>query len=520
MYIQPTTNIKLYNNVPIDNTYDHTLYFQNIQAQTNYFETRVAYSWDDYTYQRARRGVLRVGASIGGLYACNYMSFRNASFGNKTFYAFITDVEYVNNDCSDVFFEIDVMQTWFFDYTLEQSYVEREHSATDKFGEHIEPEPVELGEYKFTSYHSIMGNDQVVIIAIVDLSNESGSSGNKYDGIYGGAQLFAYLCNTSSDIQAINAKINEYNKKPDAIINMYMCPKFLIGTIPDSHLLPYGASGVNKNEGFVKPKKTTPIDGYTPKNNKLHTYPYYFLHLDNSSGQELNLRYEYFNGDPIIAYRGNISSPVSIIARPLNYKGTDNDDPLCTETLQLNGFPMCSWNVDTYKAWLAQNSVPIAISLINPKSLGVNAVRWQSSDAGVDIGSNILTSTVSKITDVAMASYNASIQADVCKGDFNNGNANYASHTQKIYSGVCHITSQYAKIIDDFFTVYGYTCKRVKVPNRDVRPHWCYTKTIGCNLNGNLPSSDQAKIMAIYDKGITFWKNASEVGNYSLDNSV
>ena len=28
------------------------------------------------------------------------------------------------------------------------------------------------------------------------------------------------------------------------------------------------------------------------------------------------------------------------------------------------------------------------------------------------------------------------------------------------------------------------------------------------------------KIIGIYDRGITFWKNANEVGNYSLDNRL
>ena len=512
MYIQPTTNIKVYNNVPVDNKYRNTLYFNNIQEQNNYFQTRVAYDFSKYSYQRVNDGVLRVGVPTDGLYACNYMSFNNINFGNKQFYAFITAVEYVNNECSNIYFEIDVLQTWFFNYTLLESFVEREHSSSDKFGEHLEPEPVDIGEYVYSDYKSIMGNDQVVIIAIVDLSTAGGSSGNRYDGIYGGAQLFAYDCNTSSDMVAINTKINEYVQKPDAIINMYMCPKYIVPTIPDSHLIPFGGSGVHKYQSFAKPKKTTKIGSYTPKNNKLHTFPYYFIHLDNSSGQELNLRYEYFSGDPLISYVGNLSSPVSIIARPCNYKGTKNDEPLCSETLQLNGYPLCSWNVDTYKAWLAQNSVPIAISAIKPVALGVNPISWNNGEG--------LKNILGQVADISISGYKASIQADTCKGNFNNGNANYAGRTQKIYAAIAHVTPQYAKMIDDFFTMFGYTCRMVKVPNRAVRPKWCYTKTVGCNLNGNLPADDQRKIAEIYDNGVTFWKDATEVGNYSLDNSV
>ena len=44
--------------------------------------------------------------------------------------------------------------------------------------------------------------------------------------------------------------------------------------------------------------------------------------------------------------------------------------------------------------------------------------------------------------------------------------------------------------------------------------------TNGCVLKGNAPADDIRKICSIYDDGITFWKNPSEVGNYSLDNSL
>ena len=82
-----------------------------------------------------------------------------------------------------------------------------------------------------------------------------------------------------------------------------------------------------------------------------------------------------------------------------------------------------------------------------------------------------------------------------------------------------HIRSEFARIIDDYFNMFGYATHRVKVPNRTSRPHWNYVKTVGCVAVGSIPADDMAKIMSIYDRGITFWKNGNEVGNYSLDNS-
>ncbi len=43
MYIEPKTNIKILKDVPLDTTYEHTLYFNNKIEQTNYFSSKVKY---------------------------------------------------------------------------------------------------------------------------------------------------------------------------------------------------------------------------------------------------------------------------------------------------------------------------------------------------------------------------------------------------------------------------------------------------------------------------------------------
>ena len=145
MYIEPNTTIRVLKNVPLDNSYEHTLYFANKTAQTNYFMGLTKHPLVNQSYQRVQKGVARVQIKAEDLYDCNYIMFQNTNFGDKWFYAFITGVEYVNNIVSEITFEIDVMQTWYFDYTLQKCYVEREHSVTDNIGENIVTEPVDLG---------------------------------------------------------------------------------------------------------------------------------------------------------------------------------------------------------------------------------------------------------------------------------------------------------------------------------------------------------------------------------------
>lgn len=146
MEILPSTTIHLLKGVPLDNTYKHTVIFPDNNTQhATFFNNFEAKELRNNTYQRVNKGRLRVGILADEIYGYNYMMFRNVNYGSKWFYAFITNMEYVNDVTTEIYYEIDVMQTYHFDYQLMPSYVEREHSATDRVGEHLLPEPVELG---------------------------------------------------------------------------------------------------------------------------------------------------------------------------------------------------------------------------------------------------------------------------------------------------------------------------------------------------------------------------------------
>lgn len=519
MYIQPQTNIRLLKNVPLDTTYDHTIYFANATAQYNYFVGLQKYNLTNYTYQRVKRSVARVGLKADAIYDCNYMMFQNTAYGNKWFYAFISSVEFVNNECSEITFEIDVMQTWFFDYTPDYCFVEREHTVTDKLGEHIEPETVATGEYVFNDYHQITPmNDMVVCIAVVDTDNAT--DGTLYDGIYGSAQLYVY---NSTDVSGINDKVNEYVQKPDAILGMYMFPKLFVGgKIPSNHRLTYGTGAIKTTVVLDAVSASDTLDGYKPKNKKLYTYPYNFYHVDNASGSELSLRYEFFdNMKPVVEISGTVTQPIIAVLRPCSYKGVTpysslgGYTTLNTESIQLNSFPMCSWNVDAYQAWVAQNSVPIALNTI--ANVGQMAIAGAFSTNPI---ATVGAGAIGQVSSLMSQFYQASIAADISKGNTNNGNGNVANGKQQFYGGRCSVCKEYAKMIDDYFTMFGYAVRTLKIPNRNARPHWTYLKTIGATITGSVPADDMRKICGIYDKGVTFWANGSEVGRYDLDNTV
>ena len=149
-YIAPDSDIYVLKGVPLDSDYNHTLYQTSATAQYNTFYAYRKYTFTDQSYQRAGKGKLRIARLADDLYDCNYLMFRNTAFGNKWFYAFIDKVEYVNNNASELYYTIDDMQSWYFDYELGSCFVEREHTLTDVVGENLVQEDVATGEYIVT----------------------------------------------------------------------------------------------------------------------------------------------------------------------------------------------------------------------------------------------------------------------------------------------------------------------------------------------------------------------------------
>ena len=128
MYIEPSSTIRLLNGLPLDTTYEHTIYFSSISNQVSYFTSKTKHVLNNQSYQRVNRGKIRVEVRTDECYDCNYVMFQNTGYGNKWFYAFIVSVEFVNNETTEITFEIDDMQTWYFDYNIDPCFIEREHS--------------------------------------------------------------------------------------------------------------------------------------------------------------------------------------------------------------------------------------------------------------------------------------------------------------------------------------------------------------------------------------------------------
>lgn len=301
----------------------------------------------------------------------------------------------------------------------------------------------------------------------------------------------------------------------DSIVSIFMVPTIFVDAVPNI------GSGYPLRDNTARPvtqiytitRKNT-LDGYTPRNKKLLTYPYNFLCVD-ALDQSKNYRYELFGGGATCIFEFscavNPNPDIMIAPRDYNGSGTSGSTGVAnyTESLTIAGMPQCAYAIDSYRAWLAQKATGEILSLAAQAGGAAASIAMGNPVGGVlgIVGAaNTVNSMVMEATQGAKPRGTQS------------GPTQIGMRAKKPYFKHMCVTAQYARMIDDYFDRFGYSTCRVKVPNRNVRQNWTYTKTQDVSISGSVPADDMKKIKAIYDKGITFWNSPLNVGNYSLSN--
>ena len=507
MTIEPQTNIKLLANVPLDNTYKDTLTFGSVSAQSLYFSGKAKYSFSSCRYQR-ETGQMYVEVNAEDVFDCNYIMFQNNNFGSKWFYAFISRIDYLNPKTTAITFEIDVLQTWYYEYTVKECFVEREHVANDTIGANTVPENIEHGPYVTTATTS---NKATSFWAVGLFSERIPDIAEIQDpGIVGGFPLSCYYIIFND---ALSADTMGYIKdicdsyatagKSDAIIGWGVVPK---GFCSD------GPSVARQTVDCA----TRTVE-YTPRNNKLYTFPYVALAIV-APGQGATYRYELFNdpNEPTMQITGGFGINAPVMCVPVDYAGVSFG---VEYALTIKDWPTLPWLSNVYQNWVAQNKASLVVSSIGNIAKIAGGVMSGLGSGGATglLSSGLVASGVSGLTSMVAEQYQHSIVPDSMQGSAAAGDIMTIAQNNGFYSFCRCITPEYARIIDDYFDMYGYAINRVKVPDRSSRPSWNYVKTRDAVITGTCPVDDMAKIRSIFDRGVTFW-HGDYVGDYSRSN--
>ena len=559
MNFQPETVVRLLSNVPLSLNETNQLWFDSVTAQTSYFSGKVARTFNEFTYQRKERNYIAVPINAELLYNCNYLMFQNSNYAKKWFYAYITDIQYVNPNTAWVFYQIDPFQTWLEQIHFKQSFVEREHTTRYENGVPV-INTIEEGlnygnEYKIVSDTSYKNYGDTVFILVTakdylhklpqglvrpfpeDIGNVpqgffnyifpislTGYRSWQYKGtnLLSWAEFYNKLNTEKSyigkvvsltllDFVPLNVRMDNLNAN---ITNMNNVTLYnarddlgLTGSIL------YVKGGTFSTGELNCGNKYAGFPTYTES--KLLMYPYSYTKVTDMQGNEFDIKNEYITGQDLnFSVRGSIAPQVKTAYEVVNYKGKTN---LLGGIINNNVSSMAI--IDDYTAAYLQGNQNTLMT-----GAAVNAVSSVVGTVGNLALGNVagaVGSGVGGITEILQL--NAKMKdIDNHPSNLRNQGNNYNFDFANRYTGIRVIkytlTDEYRDTLTDYFKMFGYKVNRVKIPNLHTRQSWNYVKTVDCTIVGNMPQDDLNSIKQMFNKGITLWHN-TDVGNYRLPNN-
>lgn len=567
--IAPSTDIILYKtDIELDNI--NQLKFNTWDDQWNYFSNLPHLYLENATYQR-KEGVIRYpttdGISYDELIRYNYVSYKNEAYANKTFFAYVKGMRYINDGMTEIEIETDVFQSWQFDIVYRKCFTEREHVKNDSIGLHTVPEGIETGPYMYQQQSkkskfadTWVENDVDDKFCIVVATSDTGfphsgkwTENTEYNGVPNGFWYIAFP-NAFNLHNWIHAMESLPSSKIDAIYCIFICYSSIAGITDVSDFesvtwrdYTFLCAPVLYEEtpGRIYPTQMKPKQiyddriigkSYRPKNNKLFCYPYRFITVSNNAGQTNHYRYEWFKdgyGDVsrILEFDiyASISPGLNIKLFPVryndvafwNYPGTDYGPAYANFSEGLDGpkLPMCGWNSDAFLNWLSQNGVNLSLSTAVNVTEIVAGAGLIGTGAGAAMGPSLIVSGAAGIGNSIKEGVQNALEPDTAKGGANSGTLNFAC--KRLFTPYqMSVNDEYAKIIDDYFTMFGYKVASLKIPELHSRKNWNYVKTMDCNFTGDIPGDDLVKLRGLFNNGITLWHNPSTFLDYSQSNNI
>ena len=298
MAITPQTNVRLLK-CPLNINNKHQINFANVTAQTNYFLSLPYIELEECSYIR-KDNVIRFPAHIDSIIEYNYVMYQNENYSDKWFYAYIIDMTYKADNLTLVTIGTDVWQTWQFDITFKESFVEREHilKSNDTFIDNLEPEGLEFGEPLISQvplYHWYFEPSFLIAYGrepqADGLSSAHGTLAN-LNGMPNGVYLYA---GSRSNLRSMINQINNAGFG-DSIITVFTIPKCALLGYIDSNgdewteevldeeqygdwITTSGDFTADTTEISLTSGRGT-FEGYSPKNNKLFHYPYSYIGIN------------------------------------------------------------------------------------------------------------------------------------------------------------------------------------------------------------------------------------------------
>lgn len=582
-YVTPNSSIQLYKGVKLAEGAEDTLYFASRSAQESYFGgSGVTPTWtaSNFTFIGDKDiHKIRVSASFSTVKDCNYLRYKNTGYENKWMYCFIKNVAHISDECTEIEYKIDPLQTWLpsVDYTLKQCHILRQHEnypGTEKIGGNIQPEniqipahhPLKQGNDYYQMYNpfangtyiccmlpkmprglfywwngptgwktwdiaSMMGMfpptveiDDVPVgnpITIFDMA--SSSEMDKLTvmlGLWGDLVLHTWIVPKDSislsQIDTTNWKLSNYS---GSTLSGLEVPVNIIGTFVASQP---GLPGLEPTE--VIPVPTGPVHS----NSLVHTFTANLEKMPNDGQTGYTVHNKKLFTNPFSYFVLEASNGQQEIYSFEDF--TNSTSPYNQPTFRLI-LSVLDENVAIEpsgydyldEGWTKQVVLPPvpagAFSASN-----ASYVEKAISSTIMQLGTIAATASFGVAGGVAASGANMLVNEATPRnkgGSVNNlSNIAHWYSQSKGFKGYIMYPDNYYQI-DRFFDAYGYTQNGFDVPSIDHRKLWCYIQTDAANFTPiNVPAKYMQEINELFDKGIRFHKGDSTIGNLTGDNGM
>ena len=365
-------------NVPWDESYRDVVAWESAASRDAWFEAQQGetYLSNRFNYLWPNRPIA-VPVPYSSAYQYNYVAVTNPAQPVddegpvRTYYYFITAVDYLSPQASNLTVQLDVMTTYGPTVELGRAFVERGHIAmanesctqSNRYAYLTVPEGIDVGsEYVSVKrdYIDLMGTSSsgswVIVVSSANLTTDPGTigepklvtaSGSRFDDFPNGCTIYAL---EAKNLTLFMDQLSGKSWVAQCVIDMYLVPGALVsvgdataklfGSGVELHLLVSTPSpSATKSVGsitFSDAELDAPGESNVP--DKLHCYPYTVVELTTLTGNPVYLKPEWLVSGMGLSCYGCATPPSPrFVIFPSGYQAQYHDSGTVFDVIDMYG---------------------------------------------------------------------------------------------------------------------------------------------------------------------------------------
>lgn len=435
--IQPDSQIWFLSGTGIEN-YENQIDFRNTGVRRQFMQEHLLFTVNNYRYVRKNQTIL-INKNVEQCYNIDYCYYKNRNFGDREIFCFVTDVNYVNDETTEISIEVDAWTTFQFDIKFKKCFIMNQHEqefANNNYDNHggalvgnnLYPENLEFGgnyvNVHTESYH--WKEYYYLVCSAVELNGNFGtknapnidsSTGGFYENMP--SALKFYLFKEDSQFTGFTYQISNYPWIAQNIQYITVIPKeFLPDTAMTKVTMTFPSGQIvnfyKVNDRYVSPDSVVlSVDsviekfGLKQQHFKLYQYPYSYIELTGYNGQQFIIKPELLNDKnklelKCISYIG--TAPRFCIYPNFYANSNDNGFQLSDKTyaqgdfinsgIIFGNFPQIPVLVDNSILYQAQNANTFALNNAIAQYNKKEARFFAPIESGMGVVSNALRGNI------------------------------------------------------------------------------------------------------------------------------